>query len=517
MSAPGNIYGVENDLQEAASYIYKPSKWQTEYHTCPADFLLGAGAAGVGKTLCLIMDPMKQVIVEHQRCSDRAHPYPIRWGRSTGWALHLRRELQQLQQTIDTTQRIYPEIDRKADFSVKSNTWTFASGYKIQFGHCKDSNDHEQYLSSAYTHLGPDELTQFEKKQIDGLRSRVRSTDPVLRPMRCTRSMSNPGKSPGADPDWVRKMFIDPHPAGRKMLVRMGTRRDGTRFRRTHMYLPGRLSDNPNREYASDYEASLLDLPEHIIRAYLDGDWYYQVGAFFGSVWDSRIHVVRPFRIPSHWRVFRSCDWGFRMPGCIHWWAIDDDGGLIAFEELKFKELTDEQVAQRVKSIEIRHGLWDKRANKSMISGPADTQLWEQRGDSAKRKVDVFQENGIIWHQADKSPGSRAHHAQRMTKLLKSHQGGTRLPGLMFMSNCVYATTTIPQLLVDPDKPEEWLKSDDDHAADSVAYATAWASTGNAGDVARGDRAAADELDKVFDEPKSSGVTSGKGAYGIYV
>jgi hypothetical protein len=516
VSAAGNIYGAENDLQEAASCIYKPSAWQTEYHTCPADFLLGAGAAGVGKTLALIMEPLKQLIVEHQRCSDRRHPYPLRWGRSAGWALHLRRELQQLQQTVETTHRIYPEIDKKADFSVKTNTWTFASGFKVQFGHCKDPNDHEQYLSSAYTLLLPDELTQFEKKQIDGLRSRVRSTDPVLRPMLGVRSMSNPGKSPGADPDWVRKMFIDPHPAGRKMLVRWGTRRDNTRFKRTHMYLPGRLSDNPNREYASDYEASLLDLPEHIIRAYLDGDWYYQVGAFFGNVWDARLHVVKPFRIPSHWRVFRSCDWGYRLPGCIHWWAIDDDGGLIAFDELKFQEMTDAQVAARVKQIEIRHGLWDKRENKSMISGPADTQLWEQRGDSAKRKVDVFQEAGIIWHQADKSPGSRAHHAQRITKLLKSHQGGTRLPGLMFMANCVYAISTIPQLMADEDKPEEPLKSDIDHAYDSVCYGVAWASQGAAGDVVRGERAAADELDKVFDEPKSAGVTSGKGASGIH-
>lgn len=517
MTVPGNIYGAQNDLQEAVSHIYNPSKWQVEYHTCSADFLLGAGAAGVGKTLALIMEPLRQIITEHQRCSDRNHPYPLRWGRSTGWALHVRRELKFLEQTIETTHRIYPEIDKKADWSEKKGTWTFASGYKVQFGHCKDPNDHEQYLSSAYTLLLPDELTQFEKKQIDGLRSRVRSTDPVLRPMLGVRSMSNPGKSPGADPDWVRKMFIDPHPAGRKMLVRWGTRRDGSRFKRTHMYLPGKLSDNPNREYAEDYEASLLDLPEHIIRMYLDGDWYYQAGAFFSGAWDARIHVARLFRIPSHWRVFRSCDWGYRLPGCIHWWAIDDDGGLIAFEELKFREMTDEQVAARVREIEIRHGLWDKRANKSMISGPADTQLWEQRGDSAKRKVDVFQENGIIWHQADKSPGSRKHHAQRVTKLLRSHRGGTRLPGLMFMSNCVYAIATIPQMMTDPDDQEEPLKSDEDHAYDSVCYATAWASVGGAGDVVRGDRSASDELDRVFDEPKGSPGASGRGAYGIYM
>lgn len=516
MSDVPNIYGVENDVQEATSYVYQPSKWQMEFHTCGVDFLLGAGSAGVGKTLALIMEPMAQVIAEHQRCADKHHPYPLRWGRSAGWALHLRRELKQLEQTIDTTHRMYPEIDGKADFSSKTNTWTFASGYKVQFGHCKDPNDHEQYLSSAFTLLLPDELTQFEKKQIDGLQSRVRSTDPVLRTMLKTRAMSNPGKSPGADPDWVRKKFIDPHPAGRKVLVRYGTRRDGTRFRKTHMYMPGKLSDNPNREFAHDYEASLLDLPEHIIRAYLDGDWYYQSGAFFGGAWDSRIHVMRPFQIPRHWRVFRSMDWGYRLPGCVHWWAIDDDGGLICFEEFKFQEMVDEQVAKRMRDIELRHGLWDKRNNRSLLDGPADTQLWEQRGDSAKKKVEVFAENGIMWQQADKSPGSRAHHAQRITKLLRSHQGGTRLPGLMFMSNCVYAIASIPQMMVDEDKPEEWLKSDDDHAVDSVAYATAWASEGRGGAMVTGDRATSDELERAFREPESDTAPHGRGAYGIY-
>ncbi len=87
----------------------------------------------------------------------------------------------------------------------------------------------------------------------------------------------------------------------------------------------------------------------------------------------------------------------------------------------------------------------------------------------------------------------------------------------MFMANCVYAISTIPQLMADEEKPEEWMKCDIDHAADSTAYGTAWASQGAAGDVVRGERAAADELDKVFDEPIAKhAYVSGKGAYGIH-
>lgn len=508
---------ADNTLAENASYVYKPSAWQNEIHTASVDFLLGAGAAGVGKTLALVMDPLAQIISEHQRCEDKAHPYPLRWGHSTGWALHIRRELRQLEQTIERTQRMYPQIDRRADYSSKTNTWTFASGYKVQFGHCKDPNDHEAYLSNEYTHFAPDELTTFEKRQIDHIRSRVRSADPCLRPMRRTISMSNPGKSPGADPDWVKKMFVDPHPAGRKLLVHWRKRRDGTRFKRTHMYIPGRLTDNPNREFAEDYEETLLDLPEHLVRAYLDGDWSYTPGAFFSNAWDPRYHIVRPYRPPHHWPVFRSCDWGYRLPGCIHWWVLDDDSNLIAFDELKFQEMTDAQVAKRVREIETRHGLWSKKHNRSLITGPADTQLWEERGDSGKKKVEVFADNGVLWHQADKHPGSRAHHAQRVTKLLKSHHGGTTFPGLSFMANCTYAIASIPQMRVDEDKPEEPLKSDDDHAYDSVAYATAWASQGRSAITMSEERdAGTSEMERVFDAPTEDKPQAGRGAYGTY-
>jgi hypothetical protein len=240
-------------------------------------------------------------------------------------------------------------------------------------------------------------------------------------------------------------------------------------------------------------------------------------GAFFANAWDARFHVIRPFKVPLHWPVFRSCDWGYRLPGCIHWWALDDDSNMIAFEELKFQEMNDAQVAKRVIEIEKRLGLWSRKHDRSLITGPADTQLWEERGDSAKKKVEVFAEHGIIWHQADKHPGSRAHHAQRVTKLLKSHNGGTQFPGLAFMSNCPYAIASIPQMKVDEDKPEEPLKSDDDHAYDSTAYAVAWASQGRSAITMSEERdASAGEMERVFDEPKDDKHQAGRGAYGTY-
>jgi len=65
--------------------IYQPSEWQQRYHDTVRqgiDEVLGAGSAGPGKTLCLTMDIMDQVAVEHERCTDPNHAYPLIWGTS---------------------------------------------------------------------------------------------------------------------------------------------------------------------------------------------------------------------------------------------------------------------------------------------------------------------------------------------------------------------------------------------------------------------------------------------------
>jgi hypothetical protein len=497
------------------SNVYQPSPWQQEFHALRTNYALGAGSAGVGKTVCLVMDPLEQILTEHERCANPKHPHPLKWGRSTGRALHLRRELVQLEQTIDKYVNVmFPALDPDAPgWHPKTNTFEFSSGYRIQYGHCKDSNDHLKYLSNEYQHVAFDEWNTFEKKQSDGICSRVRSSDPVLRKMLKVRGMSNPGPSPGDHPNWLRETFVDPHPAGRKVLERKLRMKDGTPFTVSYLYLPGRLTDNPDREFAQIFEQNLINLPEHIRRAYLDGDWYFTPGSFFGNDWDPRIHIVRPYRIPRDWPKFRSMDWGFKSPGCVGWWALDDDENLVCFEEFYFKEMHDKDVAERIKQIELRLGLWDVQAKESRISGPADTQLWEERGDSAERKIDVFFKNGVPWVQADKSPGSRKHHAQRMLKRLKSHHGRSQLPGIMFMENCANCIRTIPQLKADEVNPEEWKKGGDDHAADMVAYAVAHAS-GGAGSIVT--KQAAEESDEWsrWSERGESKEAGGRWGYG---
>lgn len=461
---------------------YRPSKWGTEYHNLPYREALGAGAAGPGKSLVLLMDPLYQVTTEHERCSDPEHEHHIPFGASTGWAIHLRRTMPMLLQTIARSHLYFPRMDPGAKYNGDNHMWTFSSGYRYQFGHCKDPNDWEQYFSNEYTWIGFDELVQFEMEQYDQISGRVRSTDPVLRNMLRVRSMSNPlmkiergSAITVKDPHWVRKRFVEPAPQGRVVLYETVTRKDGSTERLERIYLPATLYDNPDPEFVRQYESTLLAKPPHIRNAMLYGDWFVAPGSFYGDAWNKNAHTCRPFKIPADWPVFRSMDWGYKLPGCIHWLAMDPDGNLFVFREYTFQGKDVGQVAEEVKRIEKQLGLW--RGGKSMVTGPADNQLWEERGDIGKSKAAEFEERGIRWVKADKK--SRETNAQRLLSRMQDQRGGT--PGIVFFHICKEAIATLPAIATDPNYPERPADGGPDHWHDSICYACAFASRGARG------------------------------------
>lgn len=466
------------------AYLYKPSAWGELFHNTRVHELLGAGSAGPGKTEVLLNDANEQIFTEHQRCAQRDHPFPLKWGDSKGWALHLRRTVKQLEQTMNRSHRIFPRIDPDAHWDAQKSTWTFSSGYHYQFGHCKDPNDWENYYSNEYTWLGFDELTQFEEEQYDQIRSRLRTDDPVLSGMLRCVMMSNPviRREKGEDftvknPHWVREKFVDPAPEGKVLLKKRIVMEDGEIKFRTRMYLPATLWDNPNKAFVRQYEETLQGMKPHIRQALLKGDWYVSPDAFWSDCWDKQIHICRPFKIPIDWPQFRSMDWGFKSPGCVHWYAMDPDENLFVTRELTFQGRTDVEVANMVREVEFSMGLW--QGKKSLITGPADTQLWEERGEhSQKTKAQTFAEKGIYWHRAEKA---RQHNAEQITKRLMDHSNKKTTPGLVIFTHCKNLIRTLPMVPTDPKNSEVPLDGGEDHWVDSLGYGCAFASRGKAG------------------------------------
>jgi hypothetical protein len=397
-----------------------------------------------------------------------------------------------LDETISRSKRWFRKVYPEADWRESDLTWTFPSGYKFTFGHCKDPDDWQQYQSNQYTHISLDEASQFTQEQKAQIKTRLRSDDPLLMQILKFRMMSNPVMRKGGqvftskgNPNWLREEFIDPWPLGKKVLYDEVTRADGTVEKRTRLYLPATLFDNPNKAFVHQYEAELLSAPPHIRQALLYGNWYITEGSYYAAVWDQTLHVCRPFKVPSSWRMFRAMDWGFKVPGVIGWFAMDDDENLFMVREYKFQNRTDVEVAKRVKEIELELGVWsgtkERPGKHSLLTGPADTQIWEQRGHQGKTIAETFREAGVQWTQADKKAGSREAHAQRIHKLLGDHHGGTTTPGLVFFQGCDETIKTLPQIQAEEGNPECPQDGGDDHAHDMLGYACAFASRGKRG------------------------------------
>lgn len=474
-------------------FSYKPSVWGAQFHARTENEVFGAGAAGPGKTTVLLADPLSQLWVETLRCQQDKIPesfpestrqfieqHPLKWGSSQGWVLHMRRTMPRLSETIQRAHRLFNQIEPGVKFRERDAMFQFKCGLTYEFGHCKDRADYNNYLGKSYSYLAFDELVEFHKDQYDFISSRLRSSDPVLQRMLKVRAMSNPmlvsqkGSDISiSDPFWVKKYFVDPAPEGRKIIRRKILSADGTESYATRMYLPATLYDNPDKAFVKQYEAQLMARPKHIRDCYLYGSWDLVIGAFLDEIWNPEIHVCKPFKIPSGWPIFRACDWGYKSNGVILWFAKSPEGTLYVFFETVFKEKTARYVAEKiVRPFEERNKLWDSNRG-SKITGPADTQLWEERGESASNKYLEFQESGVDWVRADKR--SRQVNAEVFVARLNDHDNLSKTPGIVFFENCVNCIKTIPRMEVDQLHPEEPRKGGWDHCWDACTYGTQYA------------------------------------------
>ncbi len=520
--------------------VYTPSEWGIEYSNLPHDEALGAGAAGPGKSFVLLMEPFGQILTDHKRCQqshkklledqffkdiwdtrqknpelddkEKKKTFHLQWGMSKGVALHLRREMSMLKDTIDRSLRIFPRVDKGAVYNKSDMTWTLSSGFKYEYGHCKDPGDFNKYMSREFTIVLFDELTQFLEDQYDNIITRCRTDDPVLQTMLKIRSMSNPliRKSSGdtfsiENPHWVREKFVDPQPKGKVTLFEDLYRKDGSfSKRKTWIYLPATLYHNPDKEFVRTYEARLLGSKPHIRQALLYGDWYITPGSYYADAWNKQMHVCRPFLIPDDWPWVRSMDWGFKKPGCVHWGVLDPDDTLWIVREMTFTRKTDKQVAEQMQIIEKKLGLWS--GGRSSISGPADDQLWEQRGDTGLSKAAMFSMKGIDWAPANKK--SRMDNAQRIYGRLEDHDHGQTRPGLVIFDSCAKLIKTLPAIQAEDGNPDIPVDGGEDHWHDSLGYMCAFVSRGRSGLRSKLDL----EEDFWDDEPEADRGSYGYGA-----
>ena len=418
------------------------------------------GAAGGGKSDCLVIEALRQVNVPNYK------------------ALILRKTYDSLKELVEKTSYYYPQASPKARFNGSALTWTFPSGAKVRFGNVQSKNFKTKYQGQQYDFIGFDELTHFTWDEYSWFFSRNRPSGPGT--VCYVRSTGNPG---GIGHGWVKQRFITPTKPGvpiKETTTIEGPGGQKIEFTRSRVFIPSTVFDNqillrndPN------YLASLDAMPWAERQALLYGDWNSFVGQVFTEWTDSHdhyadqrwTHVIDPFPIPRHWEIVRSFDWGHAAPFSVGWWAVDEDGRMYRIRELygckerqpnKGVEWPDQKIAQEILRIEKE----DPNIRGRRILGVADPAIGLKKGHTGYGAAATMAAEGVYFGAAnnDRIPGKMQFHY----RLAFNSEGR---PMMQVFSTCRHFIEQIPSLVYSEIDVEDVDTHQEDHIYDESRYA----------------------------------------------
>lgn len=437
---------------------------QTEFLAASEKELFYGGAAGGGKSFALLLDPLRTVNMPTHK------------------AIIFRKTNDELRTLVSMSKELYTKIVPGAKFLEQKNTWVFPRGGWHWFRFLDHDKDVEAMQGQDFTWAGFDELPQWSSPFVyEYIASRVRSSDPEIRPYLAIRATGNPG---GAGSWWVKKKFMDfappntPFPAcdmeGNALRWPDNHERAG-QYLHWRRFIPAKLKDNPSLYNDGSYEAGLLSLPEIQRRQLLEGDWDVVEGAAF-TEFNRRTHTCAPFDIPSHWVRFRAADWGYNQPGCVLWFACDPNGNLYVYREFYHsRTLTPKtSLAQDVadKILELEQG-------EHVRYGVMDSSTWNQRGtdDTGPSIAETMIRRGCMWRKSDRHKNSRKFskmeiHRRLQIRMLPDEITGKIVskPNLIIFNTCLNLIRTLPVIPTDKNDPEDVDTDSEDHAYDALRY-----------------------------------------------
>ena len=337
------------------------------------------------------------------------------------------------------------ELDGFAKYSSEKRMFTFPNGSILKLGYCDTEADVYQYQGQEYDVIGFEEATQFTPFQMQYISTSNRTTRTDFKPR--IYYTCNPG---GVGHDYIKRLFID----------RIYTEYEDPN---DYVFIPAKVTDNSVlMEADPDYVKSLQSLPEHLRKAYLEGDWNTIEGQFF-SEFQRALHVCEPFQIPREWRRFRSMDWGFNDPCCVLWYAVAPDRRVYVYREYYMRQRLAKDVAQEVLAMSEHEQIDYTVASPDawQVRGMQDV----MRGESI---ADTFLYNGVPLIKAD---NNRMLGWQRVRENLALAPDGK--PFVQFFPNCVNLIRTLPLLTygkISTGKHEDVGDNCEDHAPESLRY-----------------------------------------------
>ena len=339
-------------------------------------------------------------------------------------------------------------LDGIAKYKDSEKAFIFPNKSRLRLGYCDTDKDVYQYQGQEYDVIGFEEATQFTEFQKDFILTCNRSTRTDFTPR--AYYTANPG---GPGHEWFKRLFIEKSYRGSEKAS-------------DYIFIPARVWDNPTLVEANpEYIEQLKTLPEHLRKAFLDGDWNVFAGQAFPEFRTGR-HITEPFPIPDSWTRFVCMDWGFSKPYAVYWCAVDFDNVIYVYRELygckkgmpdTGTQETAREVAKHVKEIETPIEKTSYRV--------ADPAIWAKTGHDGPSIGEAFGEAGIHWTRAD---NDRLQGKQQFHLRLRGY--GEDQPGLKIFSTCEHFIRTFPALCYDEKKVEDVDTTQEDHAYDALRY-----------------------------------------------
>lgn len=419
--------------------IYAAWPHQIAFHESNAPNVLALGTRGTGKSLMLRMDAhIRCMLIPNFR------------------ALLIRRTMPELRKSH------FGYIDREMEalgghFLQGTFTAKYPNGSTLTFGHCETEGDIMKFLSSEYGLIAFDELSTFTLEQFLKISAAARAPKEAAY-VAVVRAGSNPL---GIGADWMYDWFVD-------KVVKLEEFPD---------YLPddfemqfSTLDDNPSID-AKEYKRRLRNLPEHVRRAWLDGERVSESTYFTdfrkvkdGKPWHTIDSVptwqgLNIFEL-SWLRVYRAIDWGYSPdPAVCLWIAVLPNKRAIVFKERSWKRTLAKDVAQQI-----------KRESEGMhiVESFCDPTMLIKEGQ-AYSIGEIFEQNGVPVTPSvnDRILYGYSIHEHLNTLIDEAPQCQIVKP--IGRYGCPDLIRTIPLLRTDPKDPRK-LANGDDHWAVALAY-----------------------------------------------
>lgn len=430
---------------------------------CPTKEIFYGGARGGGKTDGMIGKNAIKASVYGKRQK----------------GMFVRKEMPQLEDAIERCSEIYLPLGWK--FGEQKKMFTSPNGATLRFRAVDKVEEAQKHQGKNFTDIYVEEITNYASPAVfNRLRGACRSGTGTPTQMHATGNPGGPGHH------WVKARYIDPCPAGMKIL------REILPNKKVHkrIFIPSKLDDNKIlMENDPDYENNLyLSGSEALVRAWRFGDWNIIDGAFF-DCWTPKM-VHRPFLVPSDWPKYVSFDWGSAKPFSVGWWAVVSDnyttaegvllprGYLLCYREWYGKKVMSDgtqDIGLKMTAEAVGAGIRE-RTNEKIKMWVADPAAFKEDGGPSQ-----VERMRIPFIPADNARVARQGHIGGWDQM-RSRMIGTRtfddngllrddgLPMMGYFNTCADSIRTIPALQHDIHNSEDLDTGSEDHAADQTRY-----------------------------------------------